>query len=369
MKEALLYQIAINNIAGIGGVTAKRLISYCGSVEQVFKEKKDALLKIPGIGENLAKAVRKGAAFDRAEQEIRFIEKHKIKSLFYLDKDYPSRLKQCEDGPLLLFVKGKACLNEPKMLAVVGTRNMTDYGRSHCESIITELSAFAPVIVSGLAYGVDACAHKAALKNKLQTIAVLAHGLDRIYPFLHHKLAQSIIDQGALVTDFLTGNKPDRENFPKRNRIIAGLCDGIIVVEAAESGGALITANIANNYNRDVFAIPGRTQDTYSQGCNKLIKIHKAHLLESAIDLQYIMNWEPGKNHKKGLQQSLFITLTEEEKKMTEYLKQHGEPGIDQIVSGTGFNLSKATSILLSLEFKEVVKPLPGKTYRLNILP
>ncbi len=369
MKEALLYQIAINNIAGIGGVTAKRLISYCGSVEQVFKEKKDALLKIPGIGENLAKAVRKGAAFDRAEKEIRFIEKHKIKSLFYLDKDYPSRLKQCEDGPLLLFVKGKACLNEPKMLAVVGTRNMTDYGRSHCESIITELSAFAPVIVSGLAYGVDACAHKAALKNKLQTIAVLAHGLDRIYPFLHHKLAQSIIDQGALVTDFLTGNKPDRENFPKRNRIIAGLCDGIIVVEAAESGGALITANIANNYNRDVFAIPGRTQDTYSQGCNKLIKIHKAHLLESAIDLQYIMNWEPGKNHKKGLQQSLFITLTEEEKKMTEYLKQHGEPGIDQIVSGTGFNLSKATSILLSLEFKEVVKPLPGKTYRLNILP
>ena len=369
MKKELLYQIAINNIDGIGGVTARRLISYCGSVEQVFTEKKKALLKIPGIGENLAKAVRKGAAFDRAEKEIRFIEKHNIKALFYLDKDYPSRLKQCEDGPLLLFVKGKACLNEPKMLAVVGTRNMTDYGRIHCESLIAELSTFSPVIVSGLAYGVDACAHKAALRNKLQTVAVLAHGLDRIYPFLHHKLAQSIIEQGALVTDFLTGNKPDRENFPKRNRIIAGLCDGIIVVEAAESGGALITANIANNYNRDVFAIPGRIKDTYSQGCNKLIKIHKAHLLESATDLQYIMNWDPAKNNKKGLQQSLFVTLTEEEKKMTDYLKQYSEPGIDQIVAGTGFNLSKATSILLSLEFKEVVKPLPGKTYRLNILP
>ncbi len=369
MNKELLYQITINNIVGIGGVTAKRLISYCGGVEQVFREKKDALLKIPGIGENLAKAIKRSAAFERAEKEIRYIEKHKIKPLFYLDKDYPFRLKQCEDGPLLLFVKGKACLNDPKMLAVVGTRNMTDYGRTHCESLIAELSAFSPVIVSGLAYGVDACAHKAALKNNLQTIAVLAHGLDRIYPFLHHQLAQDIIEHGALVTDFLTGNKPDRENFPKRNRIIAGLCDGIIVVEAAESGGALITANIANNYNRDVFAIPGRIQDIYSQGCNKLIKIHKAHLLESASDLQYIMNWEPGKNAKKGIQQSLFITLTEEEKQMADFLKAHEEPGIDQIVTGTGFNLSKATSILLSLEFKEVVKPLPGKTYRLNMLP
>ncbi len=369
MKKELLYQIAINNIVGIGGVTAKRLISYCGSVEQIFREKKEALLKIPGIGENLTRAIRKGAAFERAEQEIRYIEKHKIKPLFYLDKDYPFRLKQCEDGPLLIFVKGNACLNQPRMLAVVGTRNMTDYGRTHCESMIAELSAFTPVIVSGLAYGVDACAHKAALKNKLQTLAVLAHGLDRIYPHAHHQLAQAIIEQGALVTDFLTGNKPDRENFPKRNRIIAGLCDGIIVAEAAVSGGALITANIANTYNRDVFAIPGRIEDTYSQGCNKLIKINKAHLLESASDLQYIMNWEPGKKLKTGIQKSLFVTLTEEEKKMTDFLKAHEEPGIDQIVAGTSFNLSKATSILLSLEFKEVVKPLPGKTYRLNILP
>jgi DNA processing protein len=366
MKKELIYQIAINHIPGIGGVTARRLISYCGGVEAVFKEKLHALKKIPGVGDKLASAIRRQDVFERAEQEIKFIEKHHIRPLFFLDDDYPYRLKQCEDGPMLIFVRGNADLNRQKVLAVIGTRNITSYGREQCEAFVNDLAPYEPLIVSGLAYGVDACAHKAALKHNLPTAAVLGHGLDRIYPQAHTGLAKQIVADGALVTDFLTGTKPDRENFPKRNRIIAGLCDGIVVIEAAITGGALITANIANTYNRDVFALPGRINDQYSQGCNKLIRINKAHLMESVADLQYIMNWQPGNNPKKGIQTNLFVSLSEEEKTITSFLKEKNEAGIDQIVAGTGFNLSKTTTILLSLEFKDVVKPLPGKMFRLN---
>ncbi len=366
MSNDILYQVALSNIQGVGGITAKRLISYCGSVEQVFKEKQHALKKIPGIGEKLAGLIRNHALFKRAEQEIAFIEKHRINALFYLDDDYPFRLKQCEDGPILLFVKGKVSLNHQKILAIVGTRNISQYGREQCEKLVCDLVPYQPLIVSGLAYGVDACAHKAALKNNLPTVAVLGHGLDRIYPHMHHKLAREIVVDGALVTDFISGTKPDRENFPKRNRIIAGLCDGIVVIEAAITGGALITANIANSYNRDVFALPGRINDHYSQGCNKLIRINKAHLFETVPDLQYIMNWQPGNHNKQGVQKSLFVTLSEDEKALASFLHQTKEAGIDQIIAGTGFNLGKATTLLLNLEFKEVVKPLPGKRYRLN---
>ncbi len=366
MSKDILYQIALSNIQGIGGITAKRLISYCGSVEQIFKEKPQTLRKIPGIGEKLAGVIRNHALFNRAEKEIAFIDKHKIKALFYLDDDYPFRLKQCEDGPILLFVKGQAALNHQKILAIVGTRNISQYGHELCEKLVSDLVTHQPIIVSGLAYGVDACAHKAALKNNLPTVAVLGHGLDRIYPHMHNKLAREIIVDGALVTDFVSGTKPDRENFPKRNRIIAGLSDGIVVIEAALTGGALITANIANSYNRDVFALPGRINDHYSQGCNKLIRINKAHLFETVADLQYIMNWQPGSPKKQGVQKSLFVSLSEDEKALASFLHQHKEAGIDQIVAGTGYNLGKATTLLLNLEFKEVVKPLPGKRYRLN---
>lgn len=366
MNNELICRIAICNIPGIGGVTAKRLISYCGSVEQVFKERFDALKKIPGIGEKLAWAVKKHRLFDRAEQELHFIERNGIRALYYQDDDYPHRLRQCDDGPVLLFVKGAADLNHHRMVAIVGTRNISAYGKEQCEAVIKDLAACSPMVISGLAYGVDACAHRASLQNNIPTVAVLGHGLDRVYPQLHGKLASQMLEHGALITDFLTGTKPDRENFPKRNRIIAGLCDAIIVIEAAHTGGALITANIANTYNRDVFALPGRVTDTYSQGCNKLIRINKAHMLESVADLQYIMNWGISAHPSKGIQKSLFVSLSEEEKELASFLKEHHDAGIDQIVAGTGFNLGKATSILLSLEFKEVVKQLPGKTYRLN---
>ena len=365
MKEELIYQISINHLPGIGGVTARRLISYCGGVEAVFREKLHALKKIPGVGEKLATAIRREDVFERAEQEIKFIEKHGIRPLFYLDDDYPYRLKQCEDGPMMIFVKGSADLNRQRVVAIVGTRNITPYGREQCEAFVSELVPYEPLVVSGLAYGVDACAHKAALKHKLPTAAVLGHGLDRVYPQVHTKLAKQIVADGALVTDFLTGTKPDRENFPKRNRIIAGLCDGIIVIEAAITGGALITANIANTYNRDVFALPGRITDPYSQGCNKLIRINKAHLMESVADLQYIMNWEPGQQPGQKKQTGIFVELDPDEKQITGYLQGRKEAKMDDILSETGFSQGKASSVLLNLEFKGVVKAMPGKTFRL----
>ncbi len=367
MKEnALLYQLALVQIPGIGGVTARRLIAYCGGAAQVFRERTEALKRIPGVGGHIAGAIRKKACFDRAEREIAFMRKHGIRALYYQDDAYPFRLKECEDGPILIFVKGEANLNHPRVLAVIGSRNITQYGREECERLIEELIPYDVTVLSGLAYGVDACAHRAALKHGMPTLAVLGHGLDRIYPPLHQGLARDMLGSGALITDFMTGTKPERENFPKRNRIIAGLCDAIVVVEAALTGGALITANIANTYNRDVFAIPGRLTDRYSQGCNKLIRIHKAHLLEKANDLEYIMNWTPGDCPSGGRQAKLFVSLTPDEKQLLAFLQEHPDAGIDHIVAGSGLNLGKASSLLLGLEFKGVVKVLPGKHFRLS---
>lgn len=367
MDPQLRYQISLSLIPGVGGVTAKKLISYCGGVEAIFSERKNALLKIPGIGENLASAVLNHKVFDRAEKEILFIEKHRIRTSFFLDKDYPARLKHCEDGPVMLFIKGDANLNASKVVSVVGTRSMTEYGREKCSALLEGLVPHNALVVSGLAYGVDACAHKKALDTGLETVAVLGHGLDRIYPPLHQALAKRIIKQGALLTEFLTETQPDRENFPKRNRIIAGLCDAVIVIEAAESGGALITANIANSYNRDVFALPGRTTDPYSKGCNVLIKTNKANLLESIADLEYIMGWDIRKDPRKAIQPALFAELDADEEKMVDFLRKNPEAGIDQIVSQAGYTVSKTSALLLGLEFKGIVKPLPGKIFKLLI--
>ncbi len=368
MKEEkeLLYQLAIRQIPGVGGVMARRLIAYCGGVEQVFREREGFLRKIPGIGVRTARTIRAGDYFRRAEQEILFMQKQGIRPLYFLDEEYPYRLKQCEDGPILLFVKGSADLNHPRVVAVVGTRSMTAYGMEQCERLLHDLAGYGVMVVSGLAYGVDACAHRNALRRGLPTVGVLAHGLDRVYPSLHHKLAAEMMDKGALVTDFLSGTRPERENFPSRNRIIAGLCDAVVVVEAAVTGGALITAGIANSYNRDVFSIPGRINDRYSQGCNKLIRINQAHLLESAADMQYIMNWEPAEEASGDGQGSLFVQLTAEEKHLAAFLAERPGAGIDQIVAATGYNLGKTTSLLLGLEFKGVVQTLPGKHFRLS---
>ena len=363
--DDLIYKIALTLIPGVGSVNGKSLVAYCGGVRAVFLEKKRALLKIPGIGEQTVNAITNHNVFDRAEEEIRFIRHKNITPLFYLEKDYPVRLKQCHDSPLMLYYKGTADLNVPKVVAMVGTRNATEYGRDMCRKIIEGLVEQNVLLISGLAYGIDTWSHKAALENKLETIGVLGHGLDRVYPYANRTLAEKMLESGGLLSEYMSNTLPDRENFPMRNRIIAGMSDAVIVVEAAETGGALITAEIANSYNRDVFAIPGRIGDLHSEGCNKLIKINKAALLQSAKDIIYLMNWNDVKGNKKSMQRQLFINLSSDEELIVETLKEKGDLDIDTLLIETAMMPAKAASVLLNMEFEGIIRCLPGKVYRL----
>ena len=359
----LLYQIGISLIPGIGDINGKKLVAYCGGAEAVFKEKKRALLKIPGIGTTTVDSIISQKVLKRAEEEIVFINRYNIKSFFFTDKTYPQRLKHCIDGPLLLFYKGNTDLNTNRIVGVVGTRKASEYGKETTGKILEELAELDVLVVSGLAYGIDTLAHKSALKNNLNTIGVLAHGLDRIYPATNKSLAEKMVSNGGLITDFISKTNPDRENFPKRNRIIAGMVDALIVVESAIRGGALITANIANSYDRDVFAFPGKISDKYSEGCNFLIKTNKAALIQSGKDISYIMQWE-SKTNKPPKQQKLFADLDSDEKMIIEILQKGESCSIDYIVLQSKLSNSKIASVLLNLEFKGLVKNLPGKMYK-----
>lgn len=360
----LLYQIALTLIPGIGDINGKRLISYCGGLEAVFTEKKAALLKIPGIGPITLKSILNKSVFDLAEKEIRFIEKFMIQTTFFLDENYPHRLKNCEDSPMLLYYKGNADLNDSKVLSIVGTRKASAYGRKICKEIIEDLKDLNVLIVSGLAYGIDTHAHKNAVIHGLPTVGILAHGLDRIYPAANRALAEKMLNRGGLLTEFRSETNPDRENFPRRNRIVSGLSDATLVIESALKGGALITAEIANSYNRDVFAVPGRTTDRYSEGCNFLIKTHRAALIQTAKDLKYILGWDELVNKTKK-QQKIFINLNAEEQKIVDLLKVNEILGIDQISIKMDSPTSKIASTLLNLEFQGVVQCLPGKVFKL----
>jgi DNA processing protein len=365
----LKYKIALSLIPKVGHVTAKKLVAYVGDFEGIFKESEKNLLKIPDIGQTLANNIVHANVLPLAEKEIEFIEKNNIRVVFYLDEEYPERLKHCIDAPILLYTKGELSLNQRKVLSIVGTRKATDEGISFCTSLVSALADHGhnPIIVSGLAYGIDAAAHKAALDNNLATVAVLGHGMDIIYPASHKSLAKKIIDHGMLITDFPSKSKRDKNNFVKRNRIIAGLSDATIVVESGEKGGALITADIANSYNRDVFAVPGRVTDTYSKGCNQLIKTNKAALLEKVEDIEYLLGWEPeNKLNQKDIQRNLFVELNDEEKIIVDILKSNTkELPIDTICLKAQMPTSKVSPILLELEFKGILKTLPGKTYKL----
>ncbi len=361
----LLYKIGLTLIPNVGPKIGKKLVSYCGGVEAIFKEKKTKLLKIPGVGDALANSIISSKILDRAEKEIKLIEKYNIKPLFYLDKAYPERLKQCVDNPLMLYYKGNADLNALRIISIVGSRRTTEYGKEVCNKIVEGLSELDVLIVSGLAYGTDTCSHKAALENGLKTIGILAHGLDRVYPPLNKSLAKRMIKNGGLLTEFISGTIPERENFPKRNRIIAGIADAVVVIEAGKKSGALITADIANSYNRDVFAVPGRITDTYSTGCNNFIKTNRAALIQSADDIKYIMGWDETTKKQLQKQQKLFVKLSVEEEKIVSLLKNNGESNIDWLFINSKLPMSKVASILLNLEFKNLVKSMPGKMYKL----
>ncbi|MCF8367028.1 MAG: DNA-processing protein DprA [Bacteroidales bacterium] len=363
----LLYQIGLTLLPGVGDVLGKKLVAYCGGVEAVFRQKKSALEKIPGIGEKLVTAILSQNVLSRAEEEISFIEKNHITTLFYLEKKYPGRLKNCIDGPIMLYYKGNAEFNTQKVISIVGTRKATEYGREMCDKIVKGLREHGVLVVSGLAYGIDTCVHRASLEQKLKTVAVLGHGLDRLYPYLNTSLSEKILDQGGLITEFMSKTKPDRENFPRRNRIIAGLADATLVVEAAKSGGALITAEIANSYNRDVFSVPGRIGDSWSEGCNFLIKTNKAHLIQSAQDIAYIMGWQKSNEIKPKIQRELFLELTPDEERIADVLRMEDMMGIDDICLKTNLPTSKVSATLLNLEFQGLVRVLPGKVYKLEM--
>lgn len=369
MNELLKYKIAIDLIPGVGSKNAKKLIAYAGSIAQVFSLKKSHLLKIPGIGESLANTISNNqSVLKRAEEEIQFLEKFNIKPYFYLDKDYPERLKNCIDSPIMLYSLGNVDFNTAKFISIVGTRKATDYGKQLCKNLISDLAAYFPdiVIVSGLAYGIDITAHKAALENNLKTIAVLGHGLDTVYPASHKKYAISITKQGALLSEFMSKSKLDPSNFVKRNRIVAGISDATIVIESDIKGGALITAEIAGSYDREVMAVPGKVGDTYSRGNNFLIKSLRASLVENAGDIANIMNWQKVGESNKESQKQLFINLTPEELPIFDFIKNTPNANIDDMAFALQIPIHKLSSILLNMEFSGYVKCLPGKVYILN---
>ncbi|MEQ8364243.1 MAG: DNA-processing protein DprA [Cyclobacteriaceae bacterium] len=370
MDQNRLALLALHFVPGIGDFLIRQLVSYCGSAEDVFQLPKGKLLKIPNVGETTIKAIQSGDPFREAEDEIKKAEKQDTQIVFYLDAYYPDRLKQFDDSPTLLYIKGNVNLNAVKTVGIVGTRQATTYGKEMVEQLIKDLQPHQPLIISGLAYGIDIHAHKQALHQGLSTLGVMGSGMDVIYPALHKEVATKMLDQGGLATENAFGTKPDAHNFPARNRIIAGLSDALIVVEAAEKGGALITAEIANNYNKDVFAIPGAVGQTYSAGCNKLIKINKAHLLTSIKDIEYIMNWTAPSDSSKQLPAQLDLNLFDKDERIVvTILKERKNPMmIDELSRKTALSPSLLASLLLNLEFKNVVRSLPGKLYRLNKL-
>jgi DNA processing protein len=366
MSNDLIYQIALTLVPNIGDVHAKALTLLYGSAEAVFKAKRKELESIEGIGIVRAKSIKEFNSFASSEEEIKFIEKYKITPLFITDDLYPKRLLNCYDSPVLLYYRGTADLNAPKIISIVGTRNNSEYGKTVCEKLIDDLAGKNILIISGLAFGIDTIAHKAAIKNNLQTIGVLAHGLDRIYPAQNKSLAKQMIEQGGLLTEFISNTNPDKQNFPKRNRIVAGICDCTVVMESGKKGGSLITAELASSYNKDVFAIPGRTNDSKSEGCNYLIKNNKAALITCADDLLENMGWKEQKKTSAKKQRELFIEFTADEKIIVDILQQQETTAIDDLFLKSGLSSSHVAAALLTLEMQSVVISLPGKIYKLS---
>ena len=367
MDSELLYYIGLQILKGVGPVNAKLLLSYCGSAKTVFTANEEELLQIPQIGQITVNQIihSRDVALQRAKEELFYIEKNNIQVLPYNHDEFPNRLKYCDDGPALLFYQGTANLNATKIVTIVGTRRMTDYGKRLIKDLLYEMQGMELVVVSGLAYGVDTAVHKACVEYNIPTIGVLAHGLDRIYPARNHSLANSMKQKGGLLTEFLTKTNPDRENFPKRNRIVAGLSDATIVVESDVKGGSLITADIAFSYDRDVMAFPGSVNQQFSGGCNNLIKYNKASLIENAGDVFRLLGWEKTGEEKKNRQRQLFLDLGEVEQKLVKLLMKESLSAHLLSVKSS-IPLPLVQTHLLNLELKGVVRIAPGNRYTLN---
>jgi DNA processing protein len=364
----LIHRIALSLLKGIGPVNARNLVAYCGGVDPLFTDKavRRSLEKVPGIGKVLAGSILGSSVIKAAERELAFVRTNKLRMLFYLDEDFPKRLRHCDDAPVLLFVKGKAELDPLRSVSIVGTRTPTEHGKRFCEELVEGLAPSGAMIVSGLAYGIDIIAHRSALRNGLSTVGCVAHGLDKLYPGEHAATAKEMCGQGALISELTSGSTFAPGNFPARNRVIAGLSDCTIVVESGPKGGSLITADIADSYDRDVMAFPGRPTDTYSTGCNRLIQQNKAHLITCAQDVLKLMEWLPETKKKVAVQSALFTDLMPDEQTLVDLIKAQGKIDIDTLCFRSQMLPHKAAGILLNLEFNGVVRSLPGKVYALN---
>ena len=362
----LLAILRLQRSRAIGDILAKKLIASSGGVEYIFEQKKTILEKINGIGSHAIKHLFDKKNSIEAEKELNYIRKNNINYTYFLDDDFPKHLHNCIDSPILLFKDGNIEIkNHSKIISVVGTRNMSSYGRHFCEELIKDLAPYNPIIVSGFAYGVDICAHKAAMANNLQTIAVLAHGFEQIYPKVHKKYIHDVHKNGGFFTEFWSEEPPLREHFLKRNRIVAGISKASIIIESAEKGGSLVTADIANSYNKDVFALPGRATDVFSKGCNSLIKNNRATLLTSAEDIIKMLNWDVQKAATKTIQKQLFVQLNENEQKIYDFLYEKGKQVLDVIAFECNISIVKLSSVLLQMELKGIIQPLPGKMFEI----
>lgn len=364
MSNRLQYEIALTLLPQVGAITAKTLVSYCGSAEAVFRASRRELLKIPGIGPGISSGIATSAALSQAEQELRFLEQYGVEALFYTDERYPARLRQNADCPALLYFKGSSTdlLQARRVVAVVGTRQPTDYGRAACEELVEGLRAYDVVVVSGLAFGIDITAHRKATALGIPNIAVLGHGLSHIYPAQHRSAALKLAENGGLLSEYPHNTGPDREHFPMRNRIIAGLCDALLVVETASAGGSMITAELAGQYGRDIYAVPGRLRDPKSAGCNQLIRSQRAKLIENADDLAFSLGWDEA-GRQRSIQAQLFLDLNPAETELIDLLCQRPEIPIDELTLALRRAPGELAALLLTLEFKGLVRTLPGKRY------
>lgn len=351
----------------VGPVLGRLLVSYCGSPEAVFRTPVRDLARIPQIGMVIARHIQNPAALCEAEEEVRRLDREGVRAIGYLDSDFPGRLRHFEESPLVLYMRGDADLQARRTVGIVGTRKPSPLGRLVTEELVETLKPYGVTIVSGMAHGVDSAAHHGALQHEVPTIGVLGHGFHTLYPAAHRSLARRMNGPNGLLTEFTWHTRPDKENFPMRNRIIAGLSDALVVIESKEKGGSMITAEFANRFNKDVFAVPGRVNDPYSKGCNLLIKRHKAHLMEDANDLAEIMGWEPeGSAQPRPSQGELFQELAPEELKLVEILRDQEEMLIDELGFRMQLTPGSVSALLLGMEFKGVVHQLPGKRYALS---
>ena len=363
MNEEVFWHLALTQVTQIGDVHIGVLLDYFGSPTEVFKANRKELESLPGIGTARASAIKKFNGFKCIEQEIAFLSKNGIEVLIKHKDGYPRRLENCIDAPQVLFYKGSQPLNVQKVVAIVGTRAPTDYGKERVASLIDSLFPLEVLVVSGLAYGIDTLVHRDCVRQGLSTIGVLGHGLNQIYPASNRMLAAEMIQRGGLLTEFMHKTKPDRQNFPRRNRIVAGMVDAVVVIESGEKGGSLITAEIANSYNKDVFAYPGRTTDLGSMGCNHLIRTHRANLITSGVDFIEFMDWNSTLKRKKAIQAELFLALEGKEKELYDLVLQREPVGIDDLIIASGQKPSEVSAILFSLEMRGLVCPRPGKLF------